>query len=223
MLWSCISIAIHDVSNPPALPFIAFWAIYAAEDLALTGLSFDALAERNVWVISHCISQIIRSILILAILIYTFHQSRDDAFQTNAEQERLLAEDDSDSEHQTEAPPETYGTLSEGPSDSSGGDSSGGEDDEDDDDDEYEREVKEMQQKRLADQGSWLGYLRGFAIFLPYIFPYHDRFTQAWLLLLTACVVIMRVLMVMVPYQLGKITEELGNIGDNGEKPTSGR
>lgn len=217
MLWSCISIAIHDVSNPPALPFIAFWTIYAAEDLTLTGLSVNAMGERDVWVISSCVSQIIRAILLLVAIAYTLHPSHDDTSETSPERERLLQEDDPPNQQQGGTQPEHYGTLSEGPSGSSGGDSSGGEDDDNDDDDEYEREVKEMQQKRLADQGSWLGYLRGFAIFLPYIFPYHDRFTQAWLLVLSACVVIMRVLMVMVPYQLGKITEELGNIGDTGK------
>ncbi|KAK0388019.1 hypothetical protein NLU13_4263 [Sarocladium strictum] len=79
-----------------------------------------------------------------------------------------------------------------------------------DTDDEDEKEIKELQQKRLREKGGWIGYLGGFLTFLPHLLPYHDRFTQYWLLVMVGCVSVERVLTLMIPRQLGAITEALG-------------
>lgn len=84
------------------------------------------------------------------------------------------------------------------------------------DSDEDEKEIKELQEKRLSEQGGWVGYLSGFLTFLPHLLPYKDRYTQYWLLVMIVCVLVERVLMVMIPRQLGAITERLGQGGLNG-------
>jgi hypothetical protein len=38
-----------------------------------------------------------------------------------------------------------------------------------------DKEIKEKQAKRLEEEGGWSGYLKAFAIFLPYLFPKNDR------------------------------------------------
>lgn len=93
-----------------------------------------------------------------------------------------------------------------------------GDDQEDhsDEEDEDDKEIKELQQKRVLQEGGWLGYLKGFAIFLPYILPYKDRFTQFWILIMISCVVVQRFLTVMIPRQFGNITEALGNVEGTG-------
>lgn len=83
-------------------------------------------------------------------------------------------------------------------------------DNEDEDEDEDDKEIKQLQQKRLQEKGGWLGYLQGFLIFLPYILPYKDRYTQFWIAVLVVCIAVERVLTVMIPRQLGFITEALG-------------
>ena len=37
-----------------------------------------------------------------------------------------------------------------------------------------DKEIKEQQAKRLEEEGGWLGYLKAFAVFLPYLFPKDD-------------------------------------------------
>lgn len=83
------------------------------------------------------------------------------------------------------------------------------EDLEDENEDEDEKEIRELQKRRLQEHGGWLGYLKGFRIFLPRIVPYKDRYTQFWLVVLIACVAIQRVLTLMIPRQLGAITDAL--------------
>ena len=85
----------------------------------------------------------------------------------------------------------------------------------DEDEDEDEQEIKRLQQRRVQDQG-WFGYLKGFLIFLPYILPYNDRVAQLWLLVMTFCIAIDRVLVLMIPRQLGILIDALANSSSTG-------
>ena len=90
-----------------------------------------------------------------------------------------------------------YGTT---PTDSDGE----GEEDEDED-----KEIKEQQRKRLEEQGGWFGYLKGFAIFLPCLWPKDDRKIQFCLFILAVDVVQNRFLNLLIPRQIGIITDNL--------------
>ncbi|KAG9250313.1 abc transporter [Emericellopsis atlantica] len=93
------------------------------------------------------------------------------------------------------------------------------EDEEDDDEDEDEKEIKRLQKQRMAEQGGWVGYLRGFAIFLPYIVPYRDRHAQLWVFIMLVCVSLERVLIVMIPQQLSAVTDSLAATAVTGHVP----
>src|SRR6266702_3025724 len=86
----------------------------------------------------------------------------------------------------------------------SGGGSDGGEDSEDDN-----KKLKEQQRKRLEEQGGWLGYLKGFLIFLPYVWPSKDRRIQLYIVLIGLYLVAQRLLNVLIPRQLGIIIDKL--------------
>lgn len=82
-------------------------------------------------------------------------------------------------------------------------------DDEDGSSEDDDKDVKAQQAKRLEEEGGWLGYLKGFLIFLPYLFPTNDWTVMACLGVRLIHMVQERVLNLLAPRQLGIITTEL--------------
>ncbi|RYN65012.1 hypothetical protein AA0119_g11521 [Alternaria tenuissima] len=74
------------------------------------------------------------------------------------------------------------------------------------DDDE---EIKAQQAKRLEEEGGWFGYLKGFAVFLPYLFPRDDWKVMACLGPRLVHVLQERISNLLTPRQLGVITNKL--------------
>jgi ABC-type transport system involved in Fe-S cluster assembly fused permease/ATPase subunit len=72
-----------------------------------------------------------------------------------------------------------------------------------------DKEIKEKQAKRLEEEGGWLGYLKAFAVFLPYLFPKDDWKVMGALLLRLLHMLVERVLNLLTPRQLGIITNKL--------------
>lgn len=83
-------------------------------------------------------------------------------------------------------------------------------DDEDEDEDEDVALIKQRRAEMLKERG-WLGYLKDFKIFSPYIIPKYDRKVQLCYLACIACLVAGRALNVMLPAQLGKVADGLTN------------
>ncbi|KAA8910126.1 hypothetical protein FN846DRAFT_1007157 [Sphaerosporella brunnea] len=61
---------------------------------------------------------------------------------------------------------------------------------------------------------SWWEYLRGYAIFFPYLWPSKDRKLQILMIICFCLVLLQRGINVLVPHQLGKVTDSL-----SGEEP----
>ncbi|KAF1938931.1 hypothetical protein EJ02DRAFT_425294 [Clathrospora elynae] len=74
-----------------------------------------------------------------------------------------------------------------------------------------DKDVKAQQAKRLEEEGGWFGYLKGFAVFLPYLFPKDDWKVMACLVLRLLHMLQERVLNLLTPRQLGIITNKLQN------------
>jgi ABC-type transport system involved in Fe-S cluster assembly fused permease/ATPase subunit len=72
-----------------------------------------------------------------------------------------------------------------------------------------DKDVKAQQAKRLEEEGGWLGYLKGFAIFLPYLFPKDDWKVMACLVVRLIHMLQERALNLLTPRQLGIITTKL--------------
>ncbi|KAF2870322.1 heavy metal tolerance protein precursor [Massariosphaeria phaeospora] len=84
----------------------------------------------------------------------------------------------------------------------------------DSDDEEFQdgnKEIKEQQAKRLEEQGGWFGYIKSFAIFLPYLFPRHDWRVMLCLFLRLLNLLSGRVFNLLTPRQLGIITNKLSS------------
>ncbi|KAJ3957926.1 hypothetical protein N0V92_005513 [Colletotrichum tropicale] len=82
-------------------------------------------------------------------------------------------------------------------------------DSEDDEDDSVS--IKRRRAKRLKETGGWLGYIKDFAIFLPYLIPKKDRKVQLSIFLCLLSIAGRRVLNVLIPSQLGRVTDEILN------------
>jgi hypothetical protein len=63
---------------------------------------------------------------------------------------------------------------------------------------------------------SWWEYLRGYAIFFPYLWPSKDRRLQILMIICFILVLLQRGVNVLVPHQLGKVTDILS--GEDGER-----
>jgi hypothetical protein len=56
---------------------------------------------------------------------------------------------------------------------------------------------------------SWWEYIKGYSVFFPYLWPSKDRRLQIMVLLCIGIVILQRVVNVLVPYQVGVITDDL--------------
>lgn len=91
-------------------------------------------------------------------------------------------------------------------------------DSDDADEDEDDEEVALIKQRRaelLKERGGWLGYLRDFKTFTPYVVPKNDYKVQLCYLACIVCLIAGRALNVLVPIQLGKVADNLSG----GEPP----
>ncbi|KAM0350968.1 hypothetical protein ACHAPU_002746 [Fusarium lateritium] len=69
--------------------------------------------------------------------------------------------------------------------------------------------IKRERAKRLKEKGGWWGYLSDFAIFLPFLIPKKDRKVQLSILTCLLCIVVTRALTVLIPRQIGIVTDQL--------------
>lgn len=82
-------------------------------------------------------------------------------------------------------------------------------DEEGSDDESHDQEVKAARAERLRETGGWLGYLKDFTIFLPYVIPRKDIKVQLCLILCSLTIISMRMLQVAIPYMLGIIADRV--------------
>ncbi|TKA81214.1 hypothetical protein B0A49_01350, partial [Cryomyces minteri] len=61
---------------------------------------------------------------------------------------------------------------------------------------------------------SWWEYIKGYSVFFPYLWPSNDRKLQFVVVICFVIVILQRVINVLVPMQVGKITDDLS--GENG-------
>lgn len=82
-------------------------------------------------------------------------------------------------------------------------------DDEEETPTDKDKELKEQQAKRLEEEGGWYGYLKSFAVFLPYVFPRDDWMVMGALGVRLVHMLAERALNLLTPRQLGIITNKL--------------
>ncbi|KAL7628020.1 hypothetical protein AAE478_002216 [Parahypoxylon ruwenzoriense] len=77
-----------------------------------------------------------------------------------------------------------------------------------------ERLSREKIEKRLKNEGNWLGYVKGFFIFFPYIWPVNNRRLQLYAGLVGLCLLAGNVLNFLIPRQYGAVMDSLSGVSD---------
>ncbi|KAL5314080.1 hypothetical protein ACEPPN_018504 [Leptodophora sp. 'Broadleaf-Isolate-01'] len=80
-----------------------------------------------------------------------------------------------------------------------------------------QRKAQAKIDKRLEQDGNWFTYAKGFTIFFPYVWPYHNRVLQFRAVLVCFCLLATNALNVLVPNQMGVMIDSLTNY-HNGDK-----
>ncbi|OAL43478.1 heavy metal tolerance protein [Pyrenochaeta sp. DS3sAY3a] len=83
--------------------------------------------------------------------------------------------------------------------------------DSDSEDEDEDQTVKDARSQRLRETGGWFGYLRDFAIFLPYVIPRGNLKVQLCLVICIITIIIERILQVAIPYTLGIIADKVAS------------
>lgn len=75
-----------------------------------------------------------------------------------------------------------------------------------------ERISREKIEKRLKTEGSWIAYVKGFLIFVPYIWPVHNRRLQVYAALVGVCLLAGNALNFLIPRQYGAVMDSLSGV-----------
>lgn len=199
-------------------PFLGACAVGFVIETAITGVQFISPRE-DIEICFTCLAlQVTRALSLLAFCLLegwaTLHD-RPRKIHLGDESEQLLA--NGSTQHANRA---MYGAASDEPAnkeDSSDSDSVDI-DSEEDAPESYKR-IRKQQRKRLQDSGNWLNYVKEFKIFIPILWPSKDRFVQACIGAIGLVLVAERFLNVLVPRQLGIITNKLTAGNGNGIVP----
>lgn len=127
--------------------------------------------------------------------------------KTDEEQEPLLANGSNGHPKQP-----AYGSAIESDSEAADVDS-------DAEEPEHMKELKKQQKKRLEESGSWLSYLSEFKTLIPLVWPAKNRFVQSCIAAIGVILLVERTLLVLVPRQLGIVTDRLTEVYGTGEVP----
>ena len=226
MVYGLLTLNLQESTTPIWHPYLGAWSIAFVTEAAITPLG--ALVDGQLTPLSRfrLATQIFRTALVLCLCLsgaaFTLAGRVSRSAHSQHETEPLL---DSDADHLEDnangrVKPTTngYGTT---PTSRSKDDESDNDSDEDIDSDseepEQDRALKKEQRKRLEESGNWLTYLKEFRVFIPIIWPSKNRSVQACLAVVGLVIVADRFLNVLVPRQLGLITDQLTH--GNGKIP----
>ena len=225
MLWGTLGLVLLDTPTPQWHPFVGAWIVACLLDTAVCAVSSVATVGIGSWGFPDAVLAI-QSLRIVVLLVLagtgiSILRLADES-ELDEEQSPLLGRPSSSSAEGSESR-QGYSAIPSTEENGNGhaangnakkGDSENGDDDDDDDADEEgeskeDKEIKAQQQKRLREEGGWLGYLKGFFIFLPYIWPANNRKYQIYIIILGISTLADRALNVLTPTQLGIIITKL--------------
>jgi hypothetical protein len=217
-VWGCFFLNLLATPTPIWHPHLGCWALGLGFEITLCAL-FSTGKPNGEWAIKPEFAlQVLRiaCFLLLAVDGLFLCLDRGDQEKTTDEESRpLLGEQANGSAKAARSGPD-YGTTA---SDDSAADESGEDSDGEDGPKDDNKEIKEKQRKRLEEEGGWWGYLKGFGIFVPYLWPSKDLKIQGCLLVMAIGLVAQRVLTVLTPRQVGILTDRITADAGTGSLP----
>ncbi|KAL8946718.1 MAG: hypothetical protein Q9222_006923 [Ikaeria aurantiellina] len=193
LVWSTLTILLHKSTAPVWYPYLGSIAITLLLEVTTFGLFTSHNAIHGAAIYALLATQICRYLALLALLaIHASIHVRSLPQGTDEESAPLLVQHDTTSSATKVG---EYGSVPPGSEDS-------------DSEDIYDKEAKAKQQlieDRLQKDGNWFTYLRGFAIFIPMIWPSKQPRLYFNMFGCILCVLCGRVLNILMPRQLGII------------------
>ncbi|KAH8662882.1 hypothetical protein BGZ60DRAFT_76345 [Tricladium varicosporioides] len=203
------ALALTDSKFPVWYPYYGTWFIGIVVELILLITSRVLLPPNSAFDIITIAIQVLRICTFVVLISLYFGLRNDEKCYDNSDAERQsllrkkLAPLPSGSEDSTGSG-KSYGTTTDSNDQESESDAAS--------EDSYTLEQKRAQdlvQKRLKQDGNWYTYAKGFAVFFPYIWPFHSKSLQLRALLVGVCLLATNALNVLVPNQMGIMIDGL--------------
>jgi len=210
LFWGCFSLYLLATPHPIWHPALGSWIVGLGFEVALFALATSRETtsdfEKAVWAL-----QVFRIIcfLLLSILGAILAASRGDEDKSQDEESQPLLNGSTAQANDTT----NYGTTT--------GDDNGSDDGDEDSEGkskDKDKEIKDQQRKRLEEEGGWWGYLKGFSIFVPYLWP-NTWFLKGCLLVVLLGILAARVMNILEPRQVGILTDKLTEYQATGRIP----
>ena len=215
MVYTLLVITLVDTVPSPTSAHLITWIVAVIMEIMLLGASFalyttehrepkvgdpvggELKRDMSQWEIVEVTVDIVRIFLLLALIafyaLFVFLQGHKKKVDEQHEDEHtsLLADGHPAENGAATGPSNGYGTNGKpkGPPEIPAG----------------------WEKPKATPQRSWWEYIRAYAIFLPYIWPYKDRMLQVNFVICFAIVILQRGIQVLVPIQAGRITNELAD------------
>jgi ABC-type transport system involved in Fe-S cluster assembly fused permease/ATPase subunit len=196
LVWGGVFVNLVGESSPSWLPYCLSWIVGIGFEIAICVLSIPAQKTATLFdLLSFATHGVRVACFLLLGITALFLLRKNDECVTSEECQSLLGRESA----------AEYGAIKTG--------------DEDETPEDEDKDIKEQQRKRLEEQGGWWGYLKGFMVFAPYIWPTGNRKVQACLAFMVFHMIVERFLNVLVPRQVGIITNKLSEGSVNGSMP----
>lgn len=226
MIYALLVIAIYDTKPAPTAAHLITWVASLLMEIVLLGASAAVYATshrepksgkgrgklREVmteWEITEIVMDTARIFLVLALIAFFAlfqhllqKKTKRDAAADSEESTALLSGAGPVENGSADRRPNGYGTTNGKPAGPHGhghADTPAG-----------------WEKPTTTPSRSWWEYIRAYRIFVPYIWPYKDRRLQVYFVICIAIVVLQRGIQILVPYQVGHITDILA--GESGER-----
>jgi ABC-type transport system involved in Fe-S cluster assembly fused permease/ATPase subunit len=210
--YGFLALYLLETSQPLWYPQLGSYAVGTALEIPLAALQALVEPPSGSFESLRLALQVVRSLLLCCLCVSAAWYALDDKFfsaKNQVETEPLLSNQANGSTAKA-----NYGATPKGDGDDDDDDfDDGGSTDIDSDGDEPAqiKELKEQQRKRLQESGSWLNYFKQYRIFIPMVIPQKNRFVQGCMAIVGVVLIAQRFLNVLVPRQLGIMTQELSD------------
>lgn len=222
LTWTTLSLVLFNSTEPQWKSFTSAWTVALAIECLIVGLSSlggnEAEQPIGIHLALQC-ARIVMLVLLSALGLSIIFADHEEA--TKEETQPLIpAEPSSTSSSRTQID-RLYDGTREGEEESRDADDGSihGSCSGDSEDSEAAEFWGEERRKRIEEGGGWLNYLKEYLIFLPYIWPTHDRRYQLYFAVLCVNILAERVLNVLYPRQFGIVIDKLYESASTGQIP----
>ena len=213
--YGFLALSLVETNEPLWYPQLGSYALGVAVEVPLVALQALVEPRRGDFESLRLALHAVRTLSLCFLCLSAGWYTLDDRFsgaRTQEDTEPLLANGANGTTAKS-----NYGAAPESEEDSDDG--NGSDIDSDADEPATIKELKIQQKKRLRESGSWLAYLKEYRIFIPMILPRGNRYVQGCLALVGVVLFAQRFLNVLIPRQLGIMTQELSDNAGTGVFP----